>query len=282
MFDLQELVAPRQFDLSLQRDCKDGYLTSVQSLVGQVTCSDRIDNDVDGLVDSADPDCVLTGVEAENEKCPQTPECVDGYDNDADGLVDAEDPDCDEQSRWEGGVPACSDSVDNDGDGRVDREDPGCSSEADPSEGDLEVGDTCTNGEDDDADGLVDEDDPGCTDPDAAAVRYWQERVPECGDGIDNDGDGLIDYGPDGDPDCYAAGDRVEGSSRLELGPSFLDLVTMAYPEGYRTLLYAVDPGGALGRSISKASVLRFAELRYQTGSNRRPLDDCRVTNPWW
>jgi Concanavalin A-like lectin/glucanases superfamily/Calcineurin-like phosphoesterase len=45
-------------------------------------CDDNRDNDGDGLVDIADPDC-------------QTPEvCDDNRDNDGDGLVDIADPDC--------------------------------------------------------------------------------------------------------------------------------------------------------------------------------------------
>jgi hypothetical protein len=45
-------------------------------------CDDNRDNDGDGLVDIADPDC-------------QTPEvCNDNRDNDGDGLVDIADPDC--------------------------------------------------------------------------------------------------------------------------------------------------------------------------------------------
>ena len=50
-------------------------------------CQDGIDNDGDGLVDGADPDC--------EETPPPGPEiCDDGIDNDGDGYVDAYDPDC--------------------------------------------------------------------------------------------------------------------------------------------------------------------------------------------
>lgn len=48
-------------------------------------CNDGIDNDGDGLVDMADPDCVnVQGGEA----------CNDGIDNDGDGLIDIDDPNC--------------------------------------------------------------------------------------------------------------------------------------------------------------------------------------------
>lgn len=55
----------------------------------EVTCNDGVDNDCDGLTDSADPDC---------QTCTPTedPEvtCNDGVDNDCDGLTDSADPDC--------------------------------------------------------------------------------------------------------------------------------------------------------------------------------------------
>ena len=48
----------------------------------QEICNNRIDDDGDKLIDTADPDC-------------QTPEiCNDNKDNDGDGLVDIADPDC--------------------------------------------------------------------------------------------------------------------------------------------------------------------------------------------
>ena len=55
----------------------------------EVSCSDGIDNDCDGLIDGDDPDC--------NGCVPtEDPEvsCSDGVDNDCDGLIDGDDPDC--------------------------------------------------------------------------------------------------------------------------------------------------------------------------------------------
>jgi hypothetical protein len=54
---------------------------------GVETCDDGIDNDGDGLVDCADPDC------ATNPVC-KVEICGNCIDDDGDGLVDYEDPDC--------------------------------------------------------------------------------------------------------------------------------------------------------------------------------------------
>jgi len=55
----------------------------------EISCSDRQDNDCDGLPDAADSDCQVC---VPNE----TPElsCSDGIDNDCDTLTDSNDPDC--------------------------------------------------------------------------------------------------------------------------------------------------------------------------------------------
>ncbi len=57
----------------------------------EVTCDDGKDNDCDGLIDAADPDCQVCVPD-------ETPEqsCFDGNDNDCDELVDCADTaDCD-------------------------------------------------------------------------------------------------------------------------------------------------------------------------------------------
>jgi len=61
-------------------------------------CNDGIDNNGDGLIDCADPDCasdaacvqgcVPTGLEGKGRTCS------DGIDNDCDGLIDCADPQC--------------------------------------------------------------------------------------------------------------------------------------------------------------------------------------------
>lgn len=71
-------------------------------------------------------ECVCT-----NPPCGTTP-CTDGVDNDADGWVDAADPDCASGQNETGfGNAGCNDGIDNDGDGAADADDPECVSGGD-------------------------------------------------------------------------------------------------------------------------------------------------------
>lgn len=54
---------------------------------GDRTCSDGVDNDRDGGIDSLDVDCLQEGPAGERT-------CRDGVDNDQDGLIDGDDPGC--------------------------------------------------------------------------------------------------------------------------------------------------------------------------------------------
>ena len=56
-------------------------------------CSDGLDNDSDGWVDSNDPGC---GGESDNDEADKNggTQCSDGLDNDDDGLIDGQDPEC--------------------------------------------------------------------------------------------------------------------------------------------------------------------------------------------
>src|SRR5204862_1194528 len=72
-------------------------------------CFDGIDNDGDGLVDCADPDCAAT--------CGE--DCDNGIDDDGNGLVDCADPDCFGVPPCGGGED-CTNGTDDDGDGLVD------------------------------------------------------------------------------------------------------------------------------------------------------------------
>lgn len=99
-------------------------------------CSDGVDNDGDGLIDQADPQCYgPRGAEsAEGISRRFADACADGVDNDGDGLTDRDDPEClaSEGASEEtplanpAPVPTCDDGVDNDGDGLTDALDPDC------------------------------------------------------------------------------------------------------------------------------------------------------------
>ncbi len=143
-------------------------------------CSDGIDNDKDGLVDSADPDCK----DSDGDGIPDPVEQALG----SNPLDDSSIP---ENARFDNfliaaGYPVqlCTDSRDDDKDGLTDAADPGC------------------NPIDSDGDGFDDitEKSLGSDWLDANSVPEHNAVNPgSCTDGIDNDHDGLIDAA---DPGC--------------------------------------------------------------------------------
>ncbi|MFW6086115.1 MAG: MopE-related protein [Myxococcota bacterium] len=133
-------------------------------------CGDGVDNDCDGQVDCADPDC------AEADACcePSPEQCDNGVDDDCDGQVDCADPDCAEDpscamcvpTGTEAGLVPCRDGRDNDCDGDIDCADSACEGSLACSLGctDTEI---CFLGLDADCDG-----DPGCDDSDCADSAF--------------------------------------------------------------------------------------------------------------
>ncbi|MEC8191807.1 MAG: hypothetical protein VX127_03695 [Myxococcota bacterium] len=109
-------------------------------------CEDGWDNDLDGLPDSRDEDCVLPEI------------CNDGIDNDRDGKVDREDYDCATKE-------VCDDGFDNDLDGKIDSNDSDCRVVESLRRG------TCDDGIDNDQDGKTDRRDEGCQDKDPFGHR---------------------------------------------------------------------------------------------------------------
>jgi hypothetical protein len=134
----------------------------------ETSCGDGFDNDCDGLVDCADPDCkatvagafgqdCATGALVANAKCDyfgtcacpggqaHETSCGDGLDNDCDGLVDCADPDCTGQSCGTFGktcpvgggscscptglTETCNDGKDNNCDGKVDCDEAACANQ---------------------------------------------------------------------------------------------------------------------------------------------------------
>lgn len=123
----------------------------------ELDCGDGEDDDIDGLIDCDDSDCI----------CIET-DCSDGIDDDQDGLIDCDDSDC---------LSACvetdcTDGLDGDGDGLLDCEDSDCIDEC---------SEICDDGEDNDQDGLADCSDDecygiaGCTGP--YTVQLYHEDL---------------------------------------------------------------------------------------------------------
>ena len=173
----------------------------------EVLCDNGVDDNGNGLVDCADPDCLYDEACAEND-------CSDGIDNNNNGLTDCADPSCaldpaclgwgcvtgydglgneiiDCNARGCFSHPMCREicgsGKDEDGDGLTDCDDPDC-------DGHPFCREDCTSGVDDDGDGFID-----CEDPDCVMTAHCVELL--CDDGIDNDGDGFTDCD---DLDCIA------------------------------------------------------------------------------
>ena len=178
---------------------------------GSEICSNRVDDDGDGVVDCVDSDC------RDSEICRANPEfCSDGLDNDLDGDVDCVDSDCASSPMC---GEDCGNGVDDDGNDLADCEDPQCKG-IDPA-----CGEVCGDGVDNDNDGDTDCADSDCEDVvppcgdnplvDGTVCAYGEdpEHTCECADGIDNDEDGYTDTadlhcsGPfDDDESSYATG----------------------------------------------------------------------------
>ncbi len=161
-------------------------------------CTDGIDNDCDGMIDT-DPGCSVCPPAAAPEAGDENTmaACTDGIDNDCDGHVDCADYDClgmatacaDEA----GDETLCSDGIDNDGDGRIDCGERGCATTmaCRPATMGVENDATlCADGLDNDYDGFTDCDDDDC-EPTASCGS--EDTDATCSDGLDNDGDGRFD-----------------------------------------------------------------------------------------
>jgi hypothetical protein len=85
------LCEGQEDDVTCALDCAGGggvcEPTSNRERSGRGECEDGLDNDCDGLIDGADPDCCTATEDPEVT-------CDDGLDNDCDGLIDGADPDC--------------------------------------------------------------------------------------------------------------------------------------------------------------------------------------------
>jgi hypothetical protein len=170
-------------------DCADPDCQAFPACVGsKEICNNGIDDDKDGFTDCQDPECKTAA------NCQSKPEiCSNGRDDDADGLVDCNDPECFTAPNCQTRREICNNGIDDDGDGLVDCKDPQCF--GDPAcRTRVEI---CTNGIDDDGNGLVD-----CKDPQCFSDPACQPKPEICDNGIDDDKDGFVDCQ---DLDCKGA-----------------------------------------------------------------------------
>ena len=93
---------------------------------GETICDDGFDNDGDGKVDCADPNC--HGAQGTGGTCEYQEEltCNDSFDNDADTFTDCLDEDCYENPACEEEVEICDVTGDEDNDGKADCLDEDC------------------------------------------------------------------------------------------------------------------------------------------------------------
>ncbi len=130
--------------------------------------------------------------------------CEGGTDDDCDGLIDCADPDCaptlDCGGTCEGVVEnaaRCNDGRDNDCDGNSDCMDSECRNLVvcgGTCEGVAETGARCADGRDNDCDGQIDCADSECAaEPGCSMCEGVTENAARCTDGRDNDCDGNID-----------------------------------------------------------------------------------------
>lgn len=181
----------------------------------EVSCSDGFDNDCDGLVDCADPDCANVGcfnasggTPDAGFKCNSAGACVCGGNSGT-----AENPET-----------TCGDGIDNDCNGLTDCADPNCIGRACAANGNICQGSqcicggnggtaeatetTCNDGKDNDCNGKIDCADSACNNqtcgPNGMACAGTvckcsgngaPPESPEtsCGDGRDNDCNGKVD-----------------------------------------------------------------------------------------
>lgn len=165
-------------------DLRSGGEISSETLQGDPHCSDGIDNDGDGWVDSVDPGCWTVQWDINSYDSTDNDEvnvntghhCSDGIDNDRAGDIDGKDAEC---TSWNitSGESECSNDIDDEQikigqlfltDGYIDfagngsfQDDPGCSSWDDNDESNS-GGTQCSNEIDDDGDLNIDGNDPDC------------------------------------------------------------------------------------------------------------------------
>ncbi|ATB35759.1 putative lipoprotein [Cystobacter fuscus] len=178
----------------------------------QQVCTDGSDDDEDGLVGCADPDCTQkscgTNRVCYGGKCGDIElVCSDNVDNDQDGNTDCKDSDCDQKACGTGCVckalakaeTACLDKLDNDGDGKIDCADSDCPTDCGTGcvcNSNVATETLCGDGVDNDKDGKTDCADSDCANLSCGTGCTCKSNVAAettCNDGVDNDKDNKTD-----------------------------------------------------------------------------------------
>ncbi|MFA5624886.1 MAG: trypsin-like serine protease [Bradymonadales bacterium] len=166
-----------------------GVSTSVQDYYSWIlekapvlkeNCSNKVDDNGDGLIDCDDPQC------AGSVYC-KTEICDNEIDDNANGLIDCDDPQCAGSAYCK--TEICNNKIDDNANGLIDCDDPQCADNAECKPAIFEI---CDNEIDDNANGLID-----CQDPQCANSVYCKAEI--CNNEIDDNADGLIDCD---DPQC--------------------------------------------------------------------------------
>jgi spore coat protein A len=221
-----------------QNDCDPNACTPDEPGT-EVTCDDGEDNDCDGLIDAADPDCQVC-----QPTEPTEVSCFNGLDDDCDEAVDCSDTNCDGAlgAPTSCGVGICASTGNETCSGGTQGDT--CTPGTPGVEGPFGSA-SCNDGLDNDCDGLTDANDPDCEDPggvvceditakgdcNAQPVCEWQgkgnsgscvtvgggvcttDETPEvsCFDGNDNDCDTFTDCADTTDCDNANGGSTTCG-----------------------------------------------------------------------
>jgi hypothetical protein len=203
-------------------DCADPDCSTAINCQSTVeSCANGVDDDGDNMIDCADPDCVG----ASNCNSGNNEFCNNNIDDDGDGYVDCADSECAPLAGCQAQTEICNDGQDNDSDGLIDCIDPDCRESSNicaniPPE-------VCNNQTDDDGDTFID-----CADPDCRDAANCVGRPPEiCYGNDDEDGDGLADCA---DPDCFAyqpcqSGPKAEGGCECSALPAGAPLLSCGF-----------------------------------------------------